>query len=124
MRSIIITILLALSASAWGHQFIPTYPELRPSYVPGIVTTRLELFNSRKDIEYYEVGVFDGNWNKVPFATDERIFKVSYLGKKYLDIYIRNSDIQKVVYICTTSKLLKVDTQRTVVSSKICSKVK
>ena len=68
--------------------------------------------------------MFDGNWNKVPFATDERIFKVSYLGKKYLDIYIRNSDIQKVVYICTTSKLLKVDTQRTVVSSKICSKVK
>jgi len=90
----------------------------------GVLKADMELFNSRKDIEYYELSVFDAEWNAVPFAASERVFRLPYLERKSIPIYIRDSDKNRVVYICSQSKILKGVSQATVVSSKICSKVK
>ena len=39
-------------------------------------------------------------------------------------LYIRNSDLERVTYICTSSKSFKGEGQRTIITSRICSKVK
>lgn len=84
----------------------------------------MELFNSRSDISYYSMGVFDSTWGKVPFATSNRTLKIDYLGRKTIEIYIRNTDITRAVYICSQSRTLVGQKQVTIVSSKICSKLK
>ena len=55
---------------------------------------------------------------------ENKIINISYLGKTDIEIYIRNKDVDRVEYICTTSKLLKDDPRSTGVMSKICSRVK
>jgi hypothetical protein len=108
----------------YGHQFMPTYPKLQPSYVEGVLQARMEIFNSREDIEYYEFSVHDKNWERIPFATAERILYVPYLKRTYVDIFIKQQDKNRAVYICSMSKILAGVHQSTVVSSKICSKLK
>ena len=81
----------------------------------------MELFNSRKEIEFYQFDAYDEHWLPVPFATAERIIKLPYLQRKKVDIFIREGD--PVTYICSTSKILS-GVSGTVISSKICSKVK
>jgi len=117
-------LLVFLCAPAMGHQFTPTYPKVYPSHLPGISNVTMELFNSRDDISYYTIGVFTTNWQRVPFATASKILKVKYLGRETVDIYIRNTDLPKAVYICSKSKTLSGQKQVAVVSSKICSKLK
>ena len=90
----------------------------------GILVTRMELFNSRNDVEYYELSVFTSDWESVPFATEDRIINVGYLKRKTIEIYIREQDRNKAVYICSKSKLRPNNMQATVVSSRICSKIK
>lgn len=111
-------------SQALGHQFMPAYPKLEPSYVDGILMTKMELFNSRNDVEYYELSVYDSDWNSVPFATEERIVNIEYLKRKTIEIYIREQDRSKAVYICSKSKIRPSNIQATVVSSRICSKIK
>ena len=122
MRSIVIALLL-LSGYASAHQFTPTYPVLAQSYMDKVLKAEMELFNSRKDIEYYELAVYDAEWNTIPFAAESRLVKLPYLGRKSITIYIRSADKDRVVYICSQSKTLAGVKQTTVVSSKICSKV-
>ena len=122
MRLLLPLVLLCGYVSA--HQFIPTYPELRQSYMPGLYQAEMQLFNSRKEIEYYSVDVFDGSWNPIPFATEDRIRKVPYLGKATISIFIREQDKERVRYICSRSKILAGFKQSTAVDSKICSKIK
>jgi len=110
--------------SVSAHEFLPTYPRLQLSYVPGILHTEMELFNKREDIRYYEFSVWTEDWKKVPFATSEKIQQIDYLEKKRIDIYIREKDKHKAVYICSKSKLLKADVSRTTIASRICSKIK
>ncbi len=123
MKYLLLFIML-LGNQAFGHQFTPAYPKLEPSYVEGIYVATLELFNSRDDVEYYEFSVFDGNWNPVPFATEERIANIEYLKRKKIEIYIREQDRASAVYICSKSKIKSNNIQATVVSSRICSKIK
>jgi hypothetical protein len=111
-------------SQAFGHQFMPAYPKLERSYVDNILMTKMELFNSRSDVEYYELSVFDAEWNSVPFATEQRIVNVEYLKRKTIEIYIREQDRSKAVYICSKSKIRPSNIQATVVSSRICSKIK
>ena len=113
-----------MSFGVEAHQFLPTYPKLRPSLRDGVYETHLELFNSRKDIMYYELQVFDINWERFPFATYQRVVKVPYLDRKNLTVYIRKQDKFKATYICTQSKILQGIEQASVVSSRICSKFK
>lgn len=116
--------LLAFNQSAAAHELTPTYPELRPSYINGVSVTTMKMWNRRSDAQYYEINVFDEDWNPILFATSERVMQLNYLQSKSFDVYFRNEDSDKVSYICTTSKQLKQDVQSTGVKSKICSRVK
>ena len=107
-----------------AHQFLPTYPKFETSFVEGIFHTKMELFNKRKEIEYYELQVFDGDWNQVPFASENKIIRMNYLETKKVIVYVKRGDLKRVVYICTESKIKKQDIQSTSISSKICSKIK
>lgn len=118
-------VLAVLSAQASAHQFTPTYPRFEISFVQGVQQTKMELFNKRREVEFYELDVFDKDWNKLPFASSEgKIVRITYLETKSIDVYIKNQDVSRVVYICTESRLLKQDVKATAVASKICSKVK
>ncbi len=117
--------LLALAAfPVWAHEMLPTYPQLGPSYVDDVLQVQMRMFNKRQDVEYYEISVFDKDWQVVPFVTGYRILKVEYLSHVKFDIYIRKSDASKAMYVCSRSKLRKDNNEGTVVSSRICSKFK
>jgi hypothetical protein len=119
--------LLALilgSGVASAHQWTPAYPTWQDSYMTGIVQTRMNLFNTRQDVDYFEVEVLDVNMKPIDFATTDRIVHTPYLKRKTVDVYIRRVDIDRVVYICSVSKLLVQGSTGTSVSSRICSKVK
>jgi hypothetical protein len=120
----VIALMIVLSCSANAHQFLPTYPKFQNSFVEGIVYTKMELFNKRKEIGFYELGVFDGDWNSITFATESKIIRVNYLETKYINVYIKKEDLKRAVYICTESKIRKEDIQATSIASKICSKIK
>ena len=117
-------LLLVMSGYASAHEFTPTYPKLKNSYVEGVLYTTMTLFNMRKDVEYYEFGVFNAEWEKVPFAMQNKVMRFKHLEKKKVDIYIREKDKKEVVYICSKSKLIVTGRAKTSVSSRICSKVK
>lgn len=116
-------LLLGLSGYASAHEFTPTYPKLKQSYVQGVLYTTMTLFNKRSDIQYYELGVFDAEWNKVPFAVQDTIMQIKHLETKEIDIYIREKDKDEAVYICSKSKLVVEGKSKTSLSSRICSKI-
>lgn len=119
-----LALLLALIPSFLNaHELTPTYPKLNPSYVDGVSVTRMLLFNRREDVSYYEIEVYDEEFNQVVFATSTKLLKVDYLDRVYFDVYIRNVDTDKATYICTKSKLFKGDFSSGV-ASRICSKLK
>jgi hypothetical protein len=125
MRVFFIAFMLALFSSATiAHEMTPTYPKMRPSHMDNVYVTTMEMFNKRKDVEYYEIGVFDEEWNAVPFVTSYEIINIRYLGHVTFDIYIRKSDVGRAEYICSKSKLRKDSSVRTAISSKICSRIK
>lgn len=115
---------IVMAAGAHAHQFLPTYPKFQRSFVEGVMVTRMELFNKRSEIEFYELQVFDKDWNKVAFASESKIIKVKYLETKRVEFFVRSEDILKVQYICSESKIIKGSSQQAFVASKICSKVK
>ena len=84
----------------------------------------MKMWNRRNDAKYYEINVYDEEWNDIPFASTEKILKIDYLEHKKFHIYLRDEDTAMVTYICTTSKQLKQDVQSTGIKSRICSRVK
>ena len=112
------------SGCASAHEFTPTYPKLKKSYVEGILYTTMTLYNARKDVEYYQVKVFDGDWNKIPFAVKEKIIYIKHQERKKIDVYIKEEDKDRAVYICSRSKLILEGGGKTAVESRICSKIK
>jgi hypothetical protein len=124
MRYIMFLMGLFLSEQLFAHQWVPTYPKLEPSYIDGVLKVRMELFNSRQDVNFYELGVFDKDFNPVKFATTDRIIKVDYLKRQQVEIFIREQDRDVAVYVCSKSKLISTNQTATIVSSKICSKIK
>jgi len=115
--------ILSTAGSASAHEMTPTYPELRPSYVDGLLVAKLSMFNARDDVDYYEIGVFDENWTKIPFATQARIVKVPYGEHSKFEVYIRDEDKKRATYVCTTSKLRSDKPSYAIVSSKVCSRL-
>jgi len=115
---------LLVVSKASAHEMVPTYPKLKQSYMDGLYTTTMTMFNKRPEVEYYEIGVYDDNWEPVKFVSNYKIWKVPYLSTVSFDVYIRVDDKYKVRYICSKSKLRKSNMTRTAVSSRICSKVK
>ena len=116
------TMVLCMSVSA--HEMTPTYYKWTPSHVDGVYKTTMEMFNKRQDVEYYEIGLFDKDWNPIPFVSSYKVFRLEYLGHVRFDVYINKKDKERAVYICSKSKLRKSDEVRTAISSKICSKFK
>jgi len=108
----------------WSHEFTPTYPTLETSYMSGILKAEMHLFNSRKDINYYSVSVYDKDWKPVNFATESKIIQMDYLDHKDIEVYVRKKDQEKAHYICTKSKILKGKSAPTLLASRICSKIK
>lgn len=113
------------SGPAMAHELTPTYPKLTPSYIPGVMSTHVVLWNARQDISFYKVEVFDEDMNPVSFiATGGDLKKVDYLGRAHIEVFVREEDEEKATFICTTSKLKKGAAQRSLVASKVCSKIK
>jgi hypothetical protein len=123
-RKIAVLIGGLLSSAALSHEMTPTYLKLQPSYVEGIYETSVSVFNRRDDVQYYEVGVFDKDFNTIPFKTVYKIIKVDYLSQVNVDVYIRSQDVNRMVYVCSQSKLRKDNITKTAVASRICSKIK
>lgn len=115
---------IVLASEATAHEMVPTYPKLGPAHIDGLYKTTMTLFNKRPEVEYYEIGVFDREWNSIPFVSSYKVHKVPYLSTVSFDLYVRNIDSKRVTYICSQSKLRKEAKSRTAVSSRICSKVK
>jgi hypothetical protein len=124
IRHILLLIFLFIGGNSYSHQFTPTYPELKQSIVSDILKAEMKLFNTRKDVEYYELQVFNDKWKALAFATQEKIIKVEYLKSKTVNVYIRSKDKNKVMYICSISRVTKEKAKHTIVSSRICSKIK
>lgn len=117
---IILLLLLALSGNAAAHEMTPTYPEFSVSYMAGVSVTTMNIFNKRKDVSYYEVGVFTDEWEPVAFVSQYTVIPMLYLDTVSFEIYVATHTLSSVEYICSTSKL-KVGAT---VTSKICSRVK
>jgi len=101
----------------------PAYPVVKPSHVAGVVKVEMSLLNSREEIEWYQIELFDLNWTNIHFASSYRIINIGYKERKSFDVYIRKSDMDEAVYLCTTSKVRKTSKSRTLVSSRICSRL-
>jgi hypothetical protein len=113
---------LFVSGFCGAHELTPTYPELSSSYVTGVVSTKLKMWNARMDVNYFKIEVSDKDWNPVPFVTNERLFKLSYGERREIEVFLPIDT--SATYICTKSMLDKEKMQRTVISSKVCSKIK
>jgi hypothetical protein len=120
----VVLCLLCVSTMVGAHEMTPTYPEFTPSYMSGVQKVSMEMFNKRKDVEWYEIGVFDAERYPIPFVSTYKVINLPYLSKVKFDVFIREQDIKRVTYICSRSKLRSNESQYTLVSSVICSKVK
>jgi len=118
-----VIIFLGWATAVSAHEMTPAYPIVKPSHVTGVVKVDLSLFNSREEINYYEIGLYDLNWDRIPFSAVYRIIKVGYKERKNFSVYIRESDLDEAVYVCTTSKIRRQLETKTLVSSKICSRL-
>lgn len=124
MKFLFVIISMFVANVGYAHEMTPTYPTLKPSYIDGVYYVQMNLFNAREDVEYYEIGVFDDEWNPLPFAATEKIIHVKYHEKAVFDIYFRKTDVDRLTYICTLSKLKKDDITQSPIASRICSKIK
>jgi hypothetical protein len=113
---------LFLAGKVSAHEMTPTYPPLVPSYVDGLVSAKMTMFNSRKDVDYFEIGVFDDDWNPVPFAATAKILRVPHGSSKTFEVFVRHKDKNRATFICSLSKLRTDSSARAIVSSKICSR--
>jgi len=107
-----------------AHSWTPTYPKFLPSYMDKVVETEMTLFNKRQDVEYYRIDVLDENMNPVIFASANKIYKVGYLQKIKILIFLREESLIDAVYICSKSMFIKSYTSLNRVSSRICSKIR
>lgn len=123
-RQVIFFCLLVSGFSAYAHEMTPTYPKWVPSHMNGVWKTTMEMFNKRDDVEWYEIGVFDKNWNPVNFVTSYRLFQMPHLSRVKFDVYIATPDVAVAEYICSKSKLRLISEQETMVASRVCSRFK
>lgn len=124
IRLFVGTALLIASFLASAHEMVPTYPKWERGIYPGVLTTTVEIFNKRRDVEYYEIGVFDRDWNPVYFVADYKVIQLKYLSSASIDIYIARENKNRVEYVCSRSKIRKDKDTRAAVSSRICSRFK
>jgi len=121
-RSVILWVLL--SSSVVAHDMTPTYPEWQMSFIPSAKMTTMQIFNKRADVQWYQINLYDKDWNQIPFVTRYKILRVKYLSRVKFDVYISNEYLNNAEYICSTSKLRSNDNFKPIVESRICSRFK
>ena len=121
-RSVILGLLLCGNVIA--HDMTPTYPKWKMSFIPSAKMTTMKVFNKRSDVQWYQIGVFDKEWNPVRFASESKIIPINYKERKYITIYLSGNGIKNAKYICSKSKILLTVKKPSIVSSRICSKLK
>ena len=121
-RSVILW--LFLCGSVIAHDMTPTYPKWKMSFIPSAKMTTMKVFNKRSDVQWYQIGVFDEEWNAIPFVTRYKIIKINYLSSVKFDVYVNKANVKQAAYICSTSKLRGNDDFKPIVESKICSRFK
>ena len=121
-RSVILWVLL--SSSVVAHDMTPTYPEWKMSFIPSAKMTTMQIFNKREDVKWYQIGVFDKEWNSIPFVTRYKILNIKHLQRVKFDVYVNKKNSELVEYICSTSKLRGNDNFKPIVESRICSRFK
>lgn len=124
LLAILVLLLVLFMTSIRAHEMTPTYPKWVPSHMEGVWKTTMEMFNKRDDVEWYEIGVFDKNWNPVNFVTSYRLFNMPYLSHIKFDVYVAAPDVAIAEYICSKSKLREIREQKTMVATRICSRFK
>jgi hypothetical protein len=124
LRYVLIMCIALIGGDVYAHQFLPTYPKFQHSFIDGVMFTKMQLFNKRKEVEYYELNVYDDQWNKITFASETKLIRISYLQTKDVNVYVKKQDLLKVTYICTESKHQRENVQVAVIATQICSKVK
>ena len=85
---------------------------------------RMTLFNSRKEIKWYSISVYDKNWNSINFASTDKLINLAYLERKEIEVYIREKDTDKIAYVCSKSRTLLSVKDPSIITSRICSKIK
>ena len=113
-------VLITLSAPVYSHEMTPTYPKFTQSYMGGVSVTTMSLFNKRKDVSYYKIGVFTDEWKPVAFVSQYAVIPMLYLDTVSFDVYVATQTLSSVEYICSISQLRAGAT----IESKICSRVK
>jgi len=124
LRYIMALVILTMCGYASSHAWTPTYPQLLPSHEKNIYRVEMLLWNSRADNFYYTFEVFDKDFIPIKFGTPERTVYVGYLERKTINIYIREIDIERAVYVCSRSRIVKQNETASLVASRICSKIK
>ena len=94
------------------------------SFIPSAKMTTMQLFNKRKDVQWYKIEVVNKDFELIPFVTRYKILNVQYLNRVKFDVYISNEHLDEAEYICSTSKLRMNDTFKPIVESRICSRFK
>tara|TARA_R100000541_G_scaffold10601_3_gene18551 strand:+ start:214 stop:606 length:393 start_codon:yes stop_codon:yes gene_type:complete len=117
-------IFLSLASAVIAHEQTPAYPKMKYSTVKNIVKYELSLFNQREEIKYFQIALYDQNFEGLPFSAKYRIMKVDYQTRKNFDVYIRKQDLGRAMYICTISKVAKGIRSKPFVQSMVCSKIK
>ncbi len=113
-----------LSSIVAAHDMTPTYPKWKMSFIPSAKMTSMEVFNKRSDVQWYQIGVFDEDWQPIPFVTRYKILRVKYLSRVKFDVYVNDNDSKRAEYICSPSKLRVNDDFKPIVESTICSRLK
>jgi len=121
-RPVILWLLLCGSVAA--HDMTPTYPKWKMSFIPSAKMTTMQVFNKRSDVQWYQIGVFDKDWQPIPFVTRYKIINIKYLHRVRFDVYVNDKNAKVVEYICSTSKLRGNDDFKPIVESRICSRFK
>lgn len=124
MKPFVFLLLFLGVSAASAHSWTPTYFEFRPSHLAGVYVTEMTLFNKREDAKYYSVEVRDKDFNSVSFRTTSPFYVVEYLEKRKIDVYVAQKDLDKALYICSRSRFPAGTKASSLVSSRVCSKVR
>jgi hypothetical protein len=121
MKFVIFIVAMLFGSIATAHEMTPAYIKLSPSSVDDIYVATFKMLNRRVDVDYYAITAHDVNWNKIPFASFNRVFKLEHLKRIEVKVFFQKKDFLDVYYICTESKLYKG--KGTYIASRICSRI-
>lgn len=120
LKYIIAAVLVATSSAA--HEMTPTYFDLKPSIIDTLYTTQMKVFNRRNDASFYRMEAYTEDWEPLPYASFNRQFTLDYGEGIETDLYFSESDLDRIVYICSRS--IPRQYNDGAITSLICSKIR